>query len=170
VIRGFSRTLQVLAGLVVVAVAVVCVGVPVRPAFAAGPHGPAIEITVIHATQSDAGGSIDPLLRDLPQLTRDQPFVRYNVYKVLGRHELPLETGKPATSDLPNGRALAVTLVDEPKDARGPRYHVRAEIGEPGKTAFLKLLEVTASANEPFFVGGQSFQGGTLFLELVVRP
>ena len=140
------------------------------PALAAGPHGPAIEITVIHALQTDGGGSIDPLLRDLPQLTRDQPFVRYNVYKMLGRQQLPLEVGKPANSDLPNGRALAVTLVDEPKDAHGPRYHVRAEIGEPGKKAFLKLLEVTASGDEPFFVGGQSFQGGTLFLELVVRP
>ena len=47
---------------------------------------------------------------------------------------------------------------------------MRAEIGEPGKKAFLKLLEVTASGNEPFFVGGQSYEGGTLFLELVVRP
>jgi len=32
-----------------------------------------------------------------------------------------------------------------------------------------KLLDVTATEGEPFFVGGQSYQGGTLFLELVVR-
>lgn len=163
-------TLRLFAALVVFAVSTGLTDASAGRAFAAGPHGPAIEITIIHAVQSDGGASIDPRLRDLPQLTRDQPFVRYNVYKVLGRQALPLEVGKPATSDLPNGRVLAVTLVDEPRDAQGPRYHVRAEIGEPGKQAFLKLLEVTASGNEPFFVGGQSYQGGTLFLELVVRP
>ena len=52
---------------------------PGRAALAAGRHGPAIEITVIHATRSDAGASIDPLLHDLPQLGRDAPFDRYNV-------------------------------------------------------------------------------------------
>jgi hypothetical protein len=172
VIRRFFPALGALGALafLVALVALALTGMHTT-AFAAGPQGPAIEITVIHAMQSDAGGSIDPLLHDLPQLTRDQPFVRYNVYKVLGRHELPLEAGKAAATDLPNGRALAVTLVDELKDGGpAPRYHVRAEIGEPGKKAFLKLLEVTASANEPFFVGGQSYQGGTLFLEFVVRP
>ena len=150
--------------------AVVLVGVGGHAALAAGPHGPAIEITVIHATRSDAGASIDPLLRDLPQLGRDAPFDRYNVYKVLERQELPLEAGKPVPSNLPNGRVLQVTLVEPAVPGAVRRYHVRAEIGEPGKKAFLKLLEVTASGNEPFFVGGQSYEGGTLFLELVVRP
>jgi len=138
-------------------------------ALAAGQR-PAIEITVIHAMRSDAGGSIDPRLHDLPQLGRDPPFDRYNVYKVLERKELPLEVDKPAASDLPNGRVLQVTLVEAPAPGAPRRFHVRAEIGEPGKKAFLKLLEVTASANEPFFVGGQSYEGGTLFLELIVRP
>jgi hypothetical protein len=143
---------------------------PGAGAALAGPvRGPAIEISVIHATRSDGGSSIDPRLRDLPQLTRDQPFVRYNVYTLLERKELPLETDRPATSLLANGRTLQVTLVGA-DDAGAKRFHVRAEIGEPGKKAFLKLLEVTASGNEPFFVGGQSYEGGTLFLELVVRP
>jgi hypothetical protein len=165
------RVSALFAAFVAFVVSLALLGAGAGPALAT-PHGPAIELTIIHATQSDAGGGIDPLLRDLPQLTRDQPFVRYNTYKVLGRQALPLEVGKPATSDLPNGRALAITLVDPPDaaSAKAPRYHVRAEIGEPGKKAFLKLLEVTASGNEPFFVGGQSYQGGTLFLELVVRP
>jgi hypothetical protein len=165
VLRGRRRLLALVlltAGLAVAGV----FGAGLRSALAA-PRGPAIEISIIQASQTDAGASIDPALRDLPQLTRDVPFVRYNTYKLLGRQSLPLEVGKAATSDLPNGRAVAVTLVEPPA---GARYHVRAEIGEPGKKAFLKLLEVTASANEPFFVGGQSYQGGTLFLELVVRP
>jgi hypothetical protein len=142
-------------------------------ALAAPAKGPpTLEITLIYAAQSDAGASIDPALHDLPQLTRDQPFVRYNVYRLLERTQQPLETGKPGTYGIVNGRTLQVTLVDvtttgAPRPDR--RYHVRAAIGEPGKQAFLKLLDVTASEGEPFFVGGQSYQGGTLFLELVVR-
>jgi len=151
-------------------VAMALLGASAHSALAAGPAAPAIEITVIHALRSDAGASIDPLLRDLPQLGRDAPFDRYNVYKVLERKQLPLEVNKPAATGLPNGRALQVTLVEPPVAATGRRFHVRAEIGEPGKKAFLKLLEVSASGNEPFFVGGQSYEGGTLFLELVVRP
>jgi hypothetical protein len=131
-----------------------------------------LEITVIYAARSDAGAFIDPALRDLPQLTRDQPFVRYNVYKLLERRQQPLETDKPDTYGIVNGRTLQVTLVDVTTTAAphpDRRYHVRAAIGEPGKQAFLKLLDVTATEGEPFFVGGQSYQGGTLFLELVVR-
>ncbi len=141
-------------------------------AGAASKSAPTVEISVIYAGRSDAGGSIDPSLRDLPQLTRDQPFVRYNVYKLLERREHPFEVGKPAAYPLANGRALQLTLVDmetTPLPHAERRYHVRAAIGEPGKQAFLKLLEVTASEGEPFFVGGQSYQGGTLLLELVVR-
>ena len=44
---------------------------------------PTLEVAVIHALHTDGGTSIDPALKDLPQLTRDQPFVRYNVYKLL---------------------------------------------------------------------------------------
>ena len=47
---------------------------------------------------------------------------------------------------------------------------MRVEIGEPGKQAFLKLLEVTAGPNDPFFVAGQTYEGGTLFLELAMHP
>jgi hypothetical protein len=140
-----------------------------RLARAGAPAGPRVELSVIHASSSDAGGSVDPRLRDLPQLTRDQPFVRYNVYRLLDRTELPLERGKPSPYALVNGRTLQVTLTDVTQDKGEKRYHVRVEIGEPGKQAFLKLLEVTASANDPFFVAGQSYQGGTLFLELVMR-
>jgi hypothetical protein len=152
-----------------VALAVLAAAFFVRAGVAAPPR-PALELSVIHALASDAGGAIDPPLRSLPQLTRDQPFVRYNVYKLLERKEVPLEAGKPITSTLPNGRTLQVTLAEVSGQGSGRRFHVRAEIGEPGKRAFLKLLEVTASGDEPFFVGGQTYEGGTLFLELVVRP
>jgi len=139
-------------------------------ALAASTHGPSLEVSVIQASQSDAGGSIDPRLKDLPQLTRDQPFVRYNVYKLLDRRSFPLDVGKAVTYGIVDGRTLQVTLAGTSMDKNEKRYQMGAQIGEPGKEAFLKSLQVTASANEPFFIGGQSYQGGTLFLELVVRP
>ena len=155
------------AVLTVVLLAVVGVG---GIALGASPHGASLEVSVIHASQSDAGGSIDPRLKELPQLTRDQPFVRYNVYKLLDRRSFPLDVGKPVTYGIVDGRTLQATLAAVSVDKNEKRYQMAAQIGEPGKEAFLKSLQVTASGNEPFFIGGQSYQGGTLFLELVVRP
>ncbi len=142
-----------------------------KPARAEAPRRPSVvEVTVIHATRSDAGASIDPRLRDLPQLTRQEPFVRYNVYRLLDRRELPLEERKVVTDPLVNGRTLQITLLDVVERGTDRRFHMRTAIDEPGRQAFLKLLEVTAGVNEPFFVAGQSYEGGTLFLEIVVHP
>jgi hypothetical protein len=160
------RWVVILAG--TVAGALVATGVGAPSALAAG-RGPTLELSVIYATRSDGGGSVDPQLRDLPPLTKE-PFVRYNVYKLLARERFPLETSKPVTYGLANGRTLRVVLDDVADDAAEKRYRMDAQIAEPGKRAFLRSLQVTASENEPFFVGGQSYQGGTLFLELVVRP
>jgi hypothetical protein len=139
-------------------------------ALAASSKGPTLELSVILATKTDGGASIDPQLRDLPQLTRDQPFVKYNVYKLLDRKPFPLAVGKPITYAMVNGHTVQVTLASVATDKTEKRYQMEAQIGEPGKPAFLKSLQVTTSEGEPFFVGGQSYQGGTLFLELLVRP
>ena len=136
----------------------------------AAPTGPSLEVSVIQATYVDGGASIDPQLRDLPQLTRDQPFVRYNVYRLLDRRQFRLEEGKPVIDALANGRSLQVVLEATSVEGTEKRYRVQTQIADPGKKAFLRSLEVTASANEPFFVAGQSYRAGTLFLELVVRP
>ena len=152
------------------AVVVLAVVAGADRALAASAHGPTLEVSVILASQTDAGTSIDPRLKDLPQLTRDQPFVRYNVYKLLDRRSFPLDVGKPVTYAIVDGRTLQVTLAGVGTEKNEKRYQMGAQIGEPGKDAFLKSLQVTASANEPFFIGGQSYQGGTLFLELVVHP
>lgn len=133
-------------------------------------HAPQIELVVIHASRADGPGSIDPRLRDLPQLTTEQPFTRFNVYKVLDRQQFPLEAGKPVTYGLVNGGTLRLSLDGVTvRDAGGRRYQLAAQIGRPGKD-FLRGLQVTAGDNQPFFVGGQSYQGGTLFVEMVVRP
>ncbi len=140
-------------------------------AWATPPKGPNIELTIIHATYVDGGAAIDPRLPRLPTLTGSEPFTHYNVFTLLDRKELPLEAGKPVAYALVNGRNVAVTLGGVSQgDAGGKRYQLEAHIGEPGKAAYLKGLQVTLGANQPFYVGGQSYQGGTLFLELVVLP
>ena len=159
-----------LGGLSVLALGVV------GAARAAPGAAPTLEFSIIHATRSDAGTSIDPALKDLPQLTREQPFVRYNVYRLLDRKAFPFEmqdgsaASKPLTMPLPNGRTLMVILESVSVEKNEKRYQLQAQISEPGKQAYLKDLHVTASAGEPFFVGGQSFRGGVLFLELLIKP
>ena len=161
-----TRRAQIGFALAVVALAFAAAG-----AYAAtGSRGPSLEVSLIHATLTDAGLSVDPALKDLPQLTRDQPFIRYNGYRLLDRKRFPLERSKPITFVLPNGRTLQASLDGVSLGKGERRYQLDTQIGDPGKPAFLKSLHVTASENEPFFVGGQSNKGGTLFLELVVRP
>ena len=140
-------------------------------AWAAPRQGPNIELTIIHATYVDGGASIDSRLPRLPNLTKSEPFAHYNVFTLLDRKQLPLEAGKPVAYALVNGRNVAVTLGSvSQSDAGDRRYQLEAHIGEPGKAAYLKGLQVTLGENQPFYVGGQSFRGGTLFLELVVVP
>jgi hypothetical protein len=134
------------------------------------PSRPAVEISVIQASLTDGGLTLDSQLPDLARHTREQPFLRFNTFKLLDRRELPIQVGKPVVDTLVNGRTLEVTLLDVADRGGDKRFHLRAGIDEPGKQALLKLLEVTAGANDPFFVAGQAFRGGTLFLEIVVRP
>jgi hypothetical protein len=138
---------------------------------AAGTRVPSIQVTLIHATYVDGGASIDPRLPNLPRLTRAEPFAHYNVFRLLDRQQFPLEAGKAVTYGLVNGRNVEITLGSiSAGDAGEQRYQLEAHIGEPGKAAYLKGLQVTLSANQPFYVGGQSYQGGTLFLELALLP
>jgi hypothetical protein len=153
-------------------------------ARAASTRGPTLDVILIHATSGprmgDAGPVIDPQVRDLSPATLQQPpFASYNVYRLLQRQPFALATGKPVTLLLPNGRTLqavltGVSTVTNPDGGPGEnRYQLEAQIvaaADSGSAAFLRSLQVTVSANEPFFVGGQSYQGGTMFIELNVRP
>jgi hypothetical protein len=130
-----------------------------------------IQLTIIFAAYVDGGAAIDLRLPNLPRLAKSEPFARYNVFTLLDRKQFPLEAGKAVTYELVNGRNVEVTLAGvTPGDAGEPRYQLEAHIGQPGKAAYLKGLQVTLSANQPFYVGGQSYQGGTLFLELALVP
>ena len=141
----------------------------------AEPGKPRVEIMVLHATQDPKGGHIDPQVAKMPQLTQP-PFSAYNSYALIDQKVLPLDQtkasepwkGKPsAPYTLVNGRVLQVTMIDALPDRR---FQVGAEINQPGGQSFLKLLEVKAAANEPFFVAGQSYKGGILVIGITIKP
>ncbi|HEY8088618.1 MAG TPA: hypothetical protein VIF09_12255 [Polyangiaceae bacterium] len=136
-------------------------------ARAASSSGPTLELSVIQATKTDGAVTVDPQIRDLPQ--GQKPFNDYNVFRLLDRRALHLDPTKPLSFPLVNGRTVLVVL-DGVTDAAQRRYQLETQISEAGKADYLKSLHVTASENQAFFVGGQSYGGGTLFLELVVRP
>ena len=64
-------------------------------------------------------------------------------------------------TQLPNGRTLQITLKGSPEPNR---YKLTASVAQPGGTKFLPLLEVTAPLDEWFFVAGQSYKEGVLFV------
>lgn len=162
--RRFGALLVVSAGALLVGAVPSALAQP--PVAAQTPPAKATaELMVLHATQTPGGGSIDPQIGNLPQLKKP-PFSAYNTYKLLDKKGLPLEKGKPVTYTMVNKRVLQVTLLDVTTDGR---YKVAAAINDPSGGSFLKLLEVTAAANEPFFVAGQSHEGGILVIGFTMK-
>jgi hypothetical protein len=145
---------------------------PLGAAYAQGPapRPPALvvnaDVMVLLATQVVGRGSVDPAIGNLPQLHKP-PLSAFNSYHLLDKRTLALQMGRSGTYTMPNGRVLQVTFV-EPTPDHG--FRVRAAINQPGGNAYLKLLELTPKANEPFFVAGQTFNGGTIILAITLRP
>lgn len=124
------------------------------------------EVIVIHATKGDASAFVDPRIGKLPHLGK-KPFSDYTSFKLVEKKLLILEKGRPESYAMVTGRTLRVGLQSVTAEKR---YVVEASIDQPGKPEYLKLLEVTAAPNEAFFVGGQTYRGGTLILSITVRP
>ena len=122
------------------------------------------EVLVVLAKEEE--GTVDPQLKKLTALRRP-PFNSFRSMKILSRPKLTLTPGKDAFVSLPNGRRLKLTLLRVMPDGR---YKVRAAINRPNKSDYLPLLQVVASAGDPFFVAGQSYQGGTLVVGVTVDP
>jgi hypothetical protein len=122
------------------------------------------EVLVVLAKEDP--GTIDPELKKLTALRRP-PFNSFRSMNVLSKPKLTLRPGKDEIVTLPNGRRLKLTLLRVMPDGR---YKVRAAINRPNKADYLPLLQVVASAGDPFFVAGQSYQGGTLVVGVTVDP
>jgi hypothetical protein len=124
------------------------------------------EVMVLYATTVPGPGSIDPAIGKMPQLTKP-PFSVFNTYRLLDKKVISLELGKSGPYTLPNGRILQVTFVEPTTEKR---FHIKVAINQPGGNgSYLKLLEVTAEPNEPFFVAGQPYKDGVLVLGISLR-
>jgi len=122
------------------------------------------EVLVVLAKEE--AGEIDAELKKLTALRRP-PFNSFRSMKILSRPKLTLTPGKDALVSLPNGRRVKLTLLRVMPDGR---YKVKAAINRPNKSDYLPLLQVVASAGDPFFVAGQTHQGGTLVVGVTVDP
>jgi hypothetical protein len=116
------------------------------------------EVLVVLATEQP--GSVDPELAAIPALKKP-PFSAFKSMKVLTRTDIKLKKDRPFTVSLPNGRHLMLTLTERLPDGRSK---VQLSINKPNQKDYLPLLEVKAKAGEPFFVAGQSYEGGTLVI------
>lgn len=142
-----------------------------KPAPTAAPSASvSAEIIVLHGT--NAGTGIDPKIGNIPALSKP-PFSSYNSYKLLDRSSRALQKGKSATFKLPTSRDLQVLfkdLVPPSKQGEPTRYVISASIQKANGQAYLPNVEVSAKQGEWFFVGGQSYNGGSLVIGIKVNP
>lgn len=116
------------------------------------------EVLVVLAKEE--AGEIDSSLANVPALRRP-PFNSFRSMRVLSRPRVDLRAGQPVEVSLPNGRKLQLVLQQVMPDGR---YRMRVSINRPNQNDYLPLLQVVASPGDPFFVAGQSHQGGTLVI------
>jgi hypothetical protein len=144
---------------------------PPGPIKSPAPAAISSDVMVLHAT-NDSSGTDPKLLQKLPALSKP-PFSSYNSYKLLATTSLPLARGSAAPLKLPTGRELRVVYKDvlDPQnkgDVR--RYVVTVSIQKADGKSFLPLIEVNAKAGEWFWVGGQEYKGGSLFIGIKLNP
>ena len=121
---------------------------------------PKADVLVIHAANVP-GGTIDPQLANLRQL-KNVPFNSYNSFKLLDTKSLPLVKSGPSIA-LKNGYNFSLSLTS----IEGKQLHIVPSLS---KTATPNPLpEVSAKAGEPFFVAGQSYEGGILIIAVTPR-
>jgi hypothetical protein len=142
-------------------------GAALPPPLPAGPIKS--EVMLILGTNDNSG--IDARLAKMPALSKP-PFSAYNSYRLISRNSKPLSRGQASLQQLPNGRELRVTYKDAlpQKAGSAPRYLLSASIETPNGRAFLPLVEVNAKAGEWFWLGGQQYQGGSLFVGIRAVP
>lgn len=121
---------------------------------------PRAEVLVIHAS-TKTGGSIDPKLGNLRQL-KNPPFNAYNSFKLLDTKTIPLAKSGP-NLPLPNGYNFSLSL----QSAEGRNFRIVPSLSKTATPS--PLPEVAAKADEPFFVAGQSYDGGILIIAATPR-
>lgn len=142
-------------------------GIAQQPGVLA-PVSVASEVMLLHGTNNNSG--IDPRLGKMAALSKP-PFSAYNSYKLLSQATVLLPRGQAAPVALPTGRQLKIVYKDvvQPQKPGGPlRYQISASIQSPNGKSVLPLVEVNAKQGEWFWVGGQDYQGGSLFIGIKI--
>jgi hypothetical protein len=157
-------------------VALITLGLPApaqesgaMPPVAVAPATIPSEVMVLHATNDNSG--IDPKLGKIPALSKP-PFSSYNSYKLLTHTTQPLAKGMSSLFNLPTGRQLQLLYKDviaPHKQGLHTRFLISASIQSPAGKSFLPLVEVKANPGEWFWVGGQEYHGGALFIGIKIR-
>ena len=84
-----------------------------------------------------------------------------------------LKKGEAVPLKLPTGRELRLVykdVIQPQKQGDSPRYVITASIEAATGKSFLPLVEVNAKPGETFWVGGQEYKGGSLFIGIKVNP
>ncbi len=143
-------------------VVVACIAATLAANLTAPPRaqadGKATPGEVLIVLAKEEAGEVDPELKDMAALKRP-PFSGFKSMKVLGKPKISLELKKPVEVDLPNGRRVQIILEGTLPDGR---YRVRVAINRPDKKDYLPFLQMASAPGDPFFIGGQSHEGGTL--------
>lgn len=121
---------------------------------------PKADVLVIHAANVP-GGTIDPQLANLRQL-KNVPFNSYNSFKLLDTKSLPLVKSGPSIA-LKNGYNFSLSL----SSVEGKQVRIVPSLSKTSTPN--PLPEVSAKINEPFFVAGQSYEGGILIIAVTPR-
>lgn len=130
------------------------------PLSTAGAEDAKVPAEVLVVLASGEEGAVDASLSHVRAL-KHPPFNEYKTLKLLSRLQVQLPRDQAVEIPLPNGRTLVLRLVAKLPDGRAK---VQLSISRPNRKDYLPLLEVIASAGEPFFVAGQRYEGGTLVL------
>lgn len=120
------------------------------------------EILIIHALEAE--GAIDPSLSGITALQRP-PFNSYRTMRLLSRPSARFTVGASSEFDLPNGRRLRVTLDRVSEDGR---FHIRVSINRPNQGDYLREARLVAAPGDPFFVAGQTHEGGMLLIGIKI--
>lgn len=128
---------------------------PIIAAAEAADHTVAVQMLVVHATDSTTG--VDPRLQSLASSFK---YFKYKGYKLLSTQNAQLSAGKDTSFTLEGNRKVKVTLIS----ADDTRAKVRVEIS----TKDNKLLDTTVSINRDgtFIVAGPKYEDGILMLPL----
>lgn len=132
----------------------------VAAAAPAEAQGRTVSGEVLVVLAKEEAGEVDPALANVPALRRP-PFNAFRSMRVLSRPSVQLRENQPVEVRLPNGRRLQLVLQQVMPDGR---YRMRVSINRPNQNDYLPLLQVVASPGDPFFVAGQSHEGGTLVI------